>query len=68
MAGAVITWLIKLGDWIRDLTAAGSRRAVADLLEFQAKTAWVMRDGVVVSVPAKSLAVGDSVVVYPGQQ
>ena len=67
MAGAVITWLIKLGDWIRDLTAAGSRRAVADLLEFRAKTAWVMRDGVVVSVPAKSLAVGDSVVVYPGE-
>jgi cation transport ATPase len=32
MAGAVITWLIKLGDWIRNLTDAGSRRAVADLL------------------------------------
>ena len=24
MAGAIVTWLIKLGDWIRDLTAAGS--------------------------------------------
>jgi heavy metal translocating P-type ATPase len=67
MAGAIITWLIKLGDWIRDLTAAGSRRAVADLLEFQSKTAWVMRDGAVVSVPAKSLAAGDQVVVYPGE-
>jgi Cu2+-exporting ATPase len=67
MAGAVITWLIKLGDWIRDLTAAGQRRAVADLLEFQAKTAWVIRDGVIVSVPAKTLAAGDSVVVYPGE-
>ena len=66
MAGAVVTWLIKLGDWIRDLTAAGQRRAVADLLEFQAKAAWVIRDGVVVSVPAKSLNVGDHVVVYPG--
>ena len=36
MAGAVVTWLIKLGDWIRDLTAAGSKRAIAELLEFQA--------------------------------
>jgi heavy metal translocating P-type ATPase len=67
MAGAVVTWLIKLGDWIRDLTAAGSRRAVADLLEFQSRSAWVIRDGVVVSVPAKALAVNDFVVVYPGE-
>src|SRR6516162_3988267 len=66
MAGAVVTWLIKLGDWIRDLTAAGSRRAIRELLEFQAKTAHVIRDGVVVSIPSCELAVGDHVVVYPG--
>jgi len=66
MAGAVVTWLIKLGDWIRDLTAAGSRRAIRELLEFQAKTAHVIRDGVVVSIPSCELAVGDQVVVYPG--
>ena len=67
MAGAVVTWLIKLGDWIRDLTAAGQRRAVADLLEFQRKTAWVLRDGAVVALPAKSLEIGDTVLVYPGE-
>jgi cation transport ATPase len=66
MAGALVTWLIKLGDWIRDLTAAGSRRAIRELLEFQAKTAYVVRDGVVVSIPADELKVGDDVVVYPG--
>ena len=66
MAGAVVTWLIKLGDWIRDLTAAGSRRAIRELLEFQAKTAHVIRDGVVVSIPSCELAVSDQVVVYPG--
>jgi heavy metal translocating P-type ATPase len=66
MAGALVTWLIKLGDWIRDLTAAGSRRAIRELLEFQAKTAYVIRDGVVVSIPADELKVGDDVVVYPG--
>ncbi len=66
MAGAIVTWLIKLGDWIRDLTAAGQRRAVADLLEFQSKSAWVLRDGKVVAVPARSLVVDDHVVVYPG--
>ena len=67
MAGAIVTWLIKLGDWIRDLTAAGSRRAISELLEFQAKSAWVIRDGVVTAIPAAELAVGDEVVVYPGE-
>jgi cation transport ATPase len=52
MAGAIVTWLIKLGDWIRDLTASGSRRAIRELLEFQVKTAWVIRDGALVSIPS----------------
>ena len=67
MAGAIVTWLIKLGDWIRDLTAAGQRKAMSELLEFQSKTAWVLRDGVVTSIPATQLAIGDEVVAYPGE-
>src|SRR5262244_1173924 len=60
LAGAIVTWLIKLGDWIRDLTASGSRRAIRELLEFQVKTAWVIRDGALVSIPSAELAVGDN--------
>jgi Cu2+-exporting ATPase len=67
VAGALITWLIKLGDWIRDLTAAGSKRAIGDLLEFRNKTAWVIRDGAVVSINSEDLQVGDEVVVFPGE-
>src|SRR5580692_6133071 len=67
MAGCIVTWLIKLGDWIRDLTAAGQKRAISDLLEFQTKTAWLLRDGEVVQVPATELKVEDLVVVYPGE-
>jgi Cu2+-exporting ATPase len=67
MAGCIVTWLIKLGDWIRDLTAAGQKRAISELLEFQTKTAWVLRDGNVVQAPASELAEGDLVVVYPGE-
>ena len=67
LAGAVITWVICLGDWIRDLTGAGSRRAMSELLEFRAKAAWVVRDGTVVSIPSSELAVGDTVIVYPGE-
>jgi cation transport ATPase len=67
LAGCIVTWLIKLGDWIRDLTAAGSRRAISELLEFQTRTAWLLRDGKVDSVPAAELKVDDVVVVYPGE-
>ena len=68
MAGCIVTWLIKLGDWIRDLTAAGQRRAISELLEFQTKIrlgltrmAWWQRS------PASELVEGDLVVVYPGE-
>jgi heavy metal translocating P-type ATPase len=67
LAGSIVTWLIKLGDWIRDLTAAGSRRAISELLEFQSKTAWIKRDGQIISIPASELAVDDLVVIYPGE-
>jgi Cu2+-exporting ATPase len=67
LAGCIVTWLIKLGDWIRDLTAAGSRRAISELLEFQTKMAWLLRDGEVVSIPATELRVDDIIIVYPGE-
>ena len=57
LAGSLVTWLIKLGDWIRDLTAAGSRRAIAGLLEFRSRNAWILRDGQITSIPADELAV-----------
>jgi heavy metal translocating P-type ATPase len=67
VAGSIIVWLIQLGDWIRDLTAAGSKRAVKDLLQFQEKTAWLLRDGQVVAVPTDQLVVADMLIVYPGE-
>lgn len=67
VTGGIIVWLIRLGDWIRDLTAAGSKRAIAELMEFQSRTAWVLRDGEVVSVRAADLVEGDTVIVYPGE-
>jgi heavy metal translocating P-type ATPase len=67
VTGGVIIWLIRLGDWIRDLTAAGSKRAVSELLEFRAKIAWVVRDGEIIPIPAGELTYGDIVVVYPGE-
>ena len=68
MAGAIVTWLIKLGDWIRDLTAAGSRRAISELLEFQTKTGLGhSRQRHHVRCRPAELVAGDEVVVYPGE-
>lgn len=67
VAGTIVAWLIHLGDYIRDLTAAGSRRAMSELLDYQAKTAWVLRDGAVVSIPAIDVVAGDLVVVHAGE-
>jgi heavy metal translocating P-type ATPase len=67
LTGGIIVWLIRLGDWIRDLTAAGSKRAIAQLMDFQTRTAWLLCDGQVVSVPALSLQEGDCIIVYPGE-
>jgi Cu2+-exporting ATPase len=67
VTAAVITWMISLGDWIRDRTAARSKRAIKDLLEFNASTAWVVEDGKVLRVPADHVRPGQLVIVYPGE-
>src|SRR5277367_5408150 len=67
VTAGIVVWLIRLGDWIRDLTAARSKRAVGELLEFQKKMAWVLRNDVVVAVPVSSLVLGDTVVVHSGE-
>jgi len=67
VTAGIIVWLVRLGDWIRDLTAARSKRAVGELLEFQKKMAWVMRGDVVTAVPVAALSVEDTVVVHSGE-
>jgi Cu2+-exporting ATPase len=66
-AGALIVWLVRLGGWMRDLSAQGSKRAIGDLLEYQSKTAWIKLDGTIVSIPARDLKVRDELVVYPAE-
>ncbi len=67
LTGSIITWLIRLGDWIRDTTAQGSKRAISELMEFQGRSAWKVQNGAVLAVPVSQLTAGDLVIVYPGE-
>src|SRR5215510_12950521 len=67
LAEASMTWL-RARDGIRSarINYDCACRAIRELLEFQVKTAWVVRDGTLVSIPSGELAVGDEVVVHHG--
>lgn len=64
---AFMIWMISLGDLIRGKTAAKSKRAIRDLLEFQTTTAWIFVDGELRRIPAGEVLPGDTVVVHPGE-
>jgi len=67
LTAAIIVWLVRPGDWIRDLTAARSKRAVSELLEFQKQMAWLLKGGVIHAIPASLLVAGDTVVAHSGE-
>jgi Cu2+-exporting ATPase len=67
LAGATMTWLIALGDAIRERTALRSRRAIEGMLSFQGQLCWVLQHKRKVQVSVSALRVGDCVVVYPGE-
>lgn len=67
LAASLATSLIEGGEYIRGLTARTSGAALAELLSTRGRTAWVLRGQRRERVPVDALAVGDTVVVYPGE-
>ena len=63
----VITFLL-LGRWFETRAKGRSSEALRSLLNMGAKDATVLRDGAEVRVNVKELAVGDVVVVRPGEK
>jgi heavy metal translocating P-type ATPase len=63
---SLMVFLIHLGDYIRDLTAASSRRTIRKLLDFQDNYAWVVIDGVEVQMTVRDIAEGAVVVLNVG--
>jgi P-type Cu+ transporter len=67
-AAAVITTLILLGRYLEARAKSRSGEAIRKLLELGAKEARVLRDGAEVAVPIDVVAVGDLIVVRPGEK
>jgi Cu2+-exporting ATPase len=65
---ALVMTLHEIGDIIRERTARSSRIQALDLLDSLAHFAWVERDGQKQQVPVGEVKVGDTVIVYPGEQ
>ncbi len=67
-AAAVIVTLILLGKYLEAVAKTHTQGAIQSLLALRPKTARVRREGEVVERPVDALAVGDEVVVRPGER
>ncbi|WP_086711709.1 heavy metal translocating P-type ATPase [Streptomyces antimycoticus] len=67
-AVGVILTLILLGRLLEARARAGTGEAIRALLGLRARTARVMRDGAPVEIPVDDVAVGDELVIRPGEK
>lgn len=65
--GVIIT-LILLGRLLEARAKAGTGEAIRALLGLQARTARVVRDGIETEIPTDQVAVGDEVLIRPGEK
>lgn len=65
---AMIIGLILLGNYLEARAKSGTSQAIRTLMELQAKTAIVVREGVEREIPIEEVVVGDIVRVRPGEK
>nr|WP_139366213.1 MULTISPECIES: heavy metal translocating P-type ATPase [Bacillaceae] len=67
-AAAVIITLVILGKLFEVRAKGRTGKAIEKLLDMQAKTARIVRDGEEVEVPVEAVVVGDTFIVRPGEK
>ncbi len=67
-AAAVVVFFVLLGKWLEGRARRATGAAIAALLNLAPRTARRLEDGVETEIPAVALAVGDLVVVRPGER
>lgn len=66
-SAATILTLITLGKYLETRSKGKTSEAIAKLMDLAPKTATVIRDGLEVEIAVEDVAIGDIVVVRPGQ-
>ncbi len=67
-AAAVVITLILLGKMLEAKSKGRSQAAIQKLLELQAKTAHVIRNGIESDIAIENLQIGDTIAVKPGEK
>jgi Cu+-exporting ATPase len=67
-AAGVIVTLILVGRYLEHLAKGRASQAIRKLLQLQAKTARVLRDGETVELPVEEVVSGDRILVRPGER
>jgi P-type Cu+ transporter len=64
---AVVVFFMRVGDYAEHFTTEGARKAVKDLTALAPQTARVERSGEEVELPIAQVALGETVIVRPGE-
>lgn len=66
-SGATILTLVTVGKFLETLSKAKTSETLEKLASLAPKTANIIRNGVEITIPAENIAVGDTVVIRPGE-
>ncbi|SMQ60668.1 Cu+-exporting ATPase [Devosia lucknowensis] len=67
-AAAVIVTLILVGRWLEAIAKGRTGEAISRLVQHQARTARVQRDGEAAELPIEQVRTGDIIIVRPGEK
>ena len=68
LAGAIVVLMMNVGELLEDITIAKTGEAVRSLMELEAETARVIRDGNELEIDIDEVRIGDLVLVKPGEK
>ncbi len=68
VAGAIVVLMMNVGELLEDITIAKTGEAVRSLMELEADTARVIRNGREVEVDIDDVEIGDIVLIKPGEK
>lgn len=66
--GVAVMLFYQVGELFQSMAVSRSRKSVADLMDIRPDYANVMREGVLTTVSPEEVAIGDTIVVKPGER